>query len=155
MPEPIIDKLNQLKVTDKNGNVYVLLPVDTEARQEIDSAELIQFDDDYFTAKQENGEVNIGLKGVPFGVESDTPLQITQDTPEGIVLASDAPFAEALCSKYDPESTYLKDEFVIQLGKVYRAKADIPTAEAWTPAHWNETSVFEQIGNVEALLAAL
>jgi hypothetical protein len=31
----------------------------------------------------------------------------------------------------------------------------INTAEDWTPAHWTKKSVEDEIGNVEALLAAL
>jgi hypothetical protein len=89
MPEPIIDNLNRLKVTDKNGNAYVLLPVDTEARQEIEEAKNIQFDSSFFTAEEDavNGEVNVGLNGVPIGVSS--PLRFDQDTAQGIVIGID------------------------------------------------------------------
>jgi hypothetical protein len=38
---------------------------------------------------------------------------------------------------------------------LYKSTVAINTAEAWNPAHWTTTSVDEQIGNVEALLAAL
>lgn len=45
---------------------------------------------------------------------------------------------------YDPKVTYKKGETRIQDNKLYRAKADITTAEIWTPDHWEETSL-EQI----------
>lgn len=40
-------------------------------------------------------------------------------------------------------------------GLYYYAKQQIGTSEPWTDAHWTRTSVSEQIGNVEELLAAL
>jgi hypothetical protein len=43
----------------------------------------------------------------------------------------------------------------VHLGKYYYANQAIATSEDWTAAHWTQTSVSEQIGNVEALLAAL
>ena len=42
--------MKSFKVTDKDGNVFILTPVDTEARQAIDEAKNLQFDEDYFTA---------------------------------------------------------------------------------------------------------
>ena len=79
-------EMRKYKVTDQQGSVYILDPVDTEARQQIDDAELIQFDDDYFTSDEDttNKEVNIGLNGVPLGV--DDTLKFVQDSQDGIVL---------------------------------------------------------------------
>lgn len=79
-------EMRKYKVTDPQGNVYSLDPVDSEARQQIDDAELLQFDEDYFTADEDttNKEVKIGLNGVPLGV--DDTLKFVQDSQEGIVL---------------------------------------------------------------------
>jgi hypothetical protein len=81
--------MKSYKVTDKDGNVFVMTPVDTEARQAIDEAKNLEFDEDYFTSdlSQDQTTVNVGLNGVPLGV--DTPLQFTQDDPTGIVLGLD------------------------------------------------------------------
>ena len=78
--------MKKYKVTDPQGNTYTLDPVDSQARQEIDDAKNIQFDEDYFTAEEDdvNKELNIGLNGVPLGV--DETLQFVQDDAEGIVL---------------------------------------------------------------------
>ena len=51
---------------------------------------------------------------------------------------------EMVTDAYDPKVTYKKGETCIQDNKLYRAKADITTAEIWTPDHWEETSL-EQI----------
>lgn len=51
---------------------------------------------------------------------------------------------EMVTDAYDPKVTYKKGETRIQDNKLYRAKADITTAEIWTPDHWEETSL-EQI----------
>ena len=81
--------MNTLKVTGKDGNVFVMTPVDTEARQAIDEAKNLQFDDDYFTAEvsQDQSTVSVGLNGVPIGVTS--PLRFDQDTAQGIVIGID------------------------------------------------------------------
>jgi len=81
--------MKSLKVTDPSGNVYVMTPVDTEARQAIDEAKELQFDSDYFTAdvSQDQSTVNVGLNGVPIGIE--TPLQFSQDDEHGIVIGLD------------------------------------------------------------------
>lgn len=61
---------------------------------------------------------------------------------------------EMVTDAYDPKVTYKKGETCIQDNKLYRAKADITTAEIWTPDHWEETSL-EQIrkGMAEELSA--
>lgn len=46
----------------------------------------------------------------------------------------------ALAAAYDATATYAQGAYCVYDGKLYRAKADISTAEAWTAAHWQETS---------------
>jgi len=139
MPEPITGPLNTLTVTSKQGDTYSLSPVDSGARQEIDDAELLQFDERYFTAEEDttNHEVNIGLAGVPFGVES--PLKIVQDTENGIVIGSDTP--ADLAPEYDPAATYAKGETCTYDGLLYACKDGIAVAEQWNAAHWEKTDV--------------
>jgi len=142
--------MKSFKVTDKDGNVFILTPVDTEARQAIDEAKNLQFDEDYFTAdvSQDQSTVNVGLNGVPLGVDTDTPLKFVQDTAQGIVLGSDAPFATAIAPDYNPQSTYAEGVRCMYKGKLYRCTTAIQTAEAWTAAHWTEEKVSEIVPNV-------
>ena len=135
--------MKSLKVTDKAGNVYVLAPVDTEARQAIDEAKNLQFDDDFFTSEvsQDQTTVSVGLNGVPIGIDTDSPLKFVQDNEQGIVFGSDAPFSTALAPEYDPTATYAAGDHCMHLGKYYRCDTAISTAEAWTPAHWTETDI--------------
>ena len=150
--------MKKFRVTDKDGNVYVLVPVDTEARQAIDEAKFMDFDEDYFTSEvsQDGKRVNVGLNGVPIGVDSDSPLKFVQDTPQGIVLGSDAPFATSIATEYDATSTYpTVGTAVMHNGLRYVSNTEINSAEQWTPAHWTLRSVEDEIGNVESLLAAL
>lgn len=131
-----------MKVTSPDGQqVYTLSPVDSEARQEIESAKNLQFDEDFFTADETDDEVSIGLAGVPFGVDDDTPLEIVQDTDAGLVLGSKAPFSTAIAPDYDPESTYAVSDKVMYRGKFYRCTTAISVAEAWNSSHWTEDTV--------------
>ena len=83
--------MKSYKVTDANGNVYVMTPVDSVARQAINGAKQIQFDSDYFKSEVSADErtVNVGLKGVPIGIDADSPLKFVQDDEYGIVLGID------------------------------------------------------------------
>ena len=145
------------KVTDKDGNVFIMTPVDTEARQAIDEAKNLQFDEDYFTSEvsQDETTVNVGLNGVPIGLDSDSPLKFVQDDAQGIVIGSDAPFSTAIAPEYDATSTYAVGDHCMHLGKYYECNTAISAAEAWDSTHWTETNVENVIGNVETLLAAL
>lgn len=149
--------MKSFKVTDKDGNVYVMIPVDTVAQQAIDDAKSLQFDEDYFTSEvsQDQKTVNVGLNGVPLGVDSDSPLKFVQDTPQGIVLGSDAPFATAIAPEYSASSTYAVGDHCMHLGKYYECTTAIATAEDWTPAHWTQTSVSSEIGNIGTILASI
>lgn len=58
--------------------------------------------------------------------------------------------------EYDPAATYpTVGTLRYHENVLYKSTVAITTAEAWNPAHWTTTSVNEQIGNVETLLAAL
>ena len=96
--------MKSFKVTDKDGNVFIMTPVDTEARQAIDEAKNLQFDEDYFTSElsQDETELSIGLNGVPIGVES--PLKFIQDDDQGIVIGSDALTQSSADTLYYPLS---------------------------------------------------
>lgn len=135
--------MKSFKVTDKDGNVYIMTPVDMEARQAIDEAKNLEFNEDYFTSEvsQDQKTVNVGLNGVPIGVDSDSPLKFVQDTPQGIVFGSDASFATAIAPEYSPSSTYAMGDHCMHLGKYYECSTAISTAEAWNSSHWTETTI--------------
>jgi hypothetical protein len=62
----------------------------------------------------------------------------------------------SIAPDYDPTQTYpTVGTAVMQYGTRYVNNVAINTAEDWTPAHWTKKSVEDEIGNVEALLAAL
>ncbi len=135
--------MKSFKVTDKDGNVFVMTPVDTEARQAIDGAKNLEFDDDYFTSdlSQDQSTVSVGLNGVPLGVDSDSPLKFVQDNAQGIVFGSDAPFGTAIAPEYDATATYAVGDHCMHLGKYYECETAISTAEDWDATHWTETDI--------------
>lgn len=50
-----------------------------------------------------------------------------------------------LAPPYSTETTYSKGECVVYDGNLYKAKQDIDPAEAWTAAHWEETTALDEI----------
>jgi hypothetical protein len=146
----------QLRVIDPNGNIWLMTLVDRTARNAIDGARMINFDEDFFTASlsQDQKEVNVGLNGVPIGVDSDSPLKFVQDNQQGIVLGSDASFATALAPEYDATATYpTVGTAVMYKGLRYVSNTAITTAEQWTPAHWDESDIESQFTDVEDALS--
>lgn len=89
----ITGDMKKYTVTDPQGNTYTLDPVDSEARQQIEEAKNLQFDENFFTADETDDEVNIGLNGVPLGV--DETLQFIQDDANGIVLGINSDVEDA------------------------------------------------------------
>lgn len=152
--------MRSFRVTDPNGNVYILTPVDTTARtaaadakavadeaaEAIDGAKDLTFDERYFIPDETDTEVNISMNGVPFGVDDETPLQILQDTQDGLVLGADSPFNSAIASPFDGTVAYKVGDLVTYKGKLYRCTTAIDTpTSAWDPSNWTETSVDEEI----------
>lgn len=45
------------------------------------------------------------------------------------------------------KTTYAKNQLVMYEGKLYYAKAAIGTAENWTAAHWQETTIAAVMNN--------
>lgn len=131
--------MKKFRVTDQDGNVFLMIPVDTEARQAIDDAKSLNFDDDFFTAEETDDEVNIGLNGVPIGVEENTPLIISKDDAEGFILTCKALFGNNFCSEYNSSTgTYSVNDYTIYQGKIYRCITAIGTAEDFNVSKWQE-----------------
>lgn len=81
----------------------------------------------------------------------------TVETPVWTWFEKDIGFAktEAIAPEYDSTATYAVGDAVMHDGLRYECNTVISTAEAWTAAHWTETSVEDVIGDVETLLSAL
>lgn len=123
-----------------------------EAAQAIEGAKDLTFDEDFFTPDETDTEVNVSLNGVPFGVDDETPLQILQDTQDGIVIGADSPFNSAIASTFDGTIAYKVNDRVIYKGKLYRCTTAIVTpTSAWDPSNWTETSVDEEIDAIDAV----
>lgn len=158
--------MRSFRVTDPNGNVYILTPVDTTARtaaadakavadeaaEAIDGAKDLTFDERYFIPDETDTEVNISMNGVPFGVDDETPLQIVQDTQDGLVLGADSPFNSAIAAPFDGTAAYEVRDLVTYKSKLYRCTTAIVTpTSAWDPSCWTETSVDEEINASDAV----
>lgn len=117
-----------------------------EAAQAIEGAKDLTFDEDFFTPDETDTEVNIKLNGVPFGVDDETPLQILQDTQEGLVLGADSPFNSAIASPFNGTAAYKVGDYVTYKSKLYKCTTAIVTpSSTWDPGSWTETSVDEVI----------
>ena len=57
---------------------------------------------------------------------------------------------ENIAPEYDSTATYDAGEYVSYNGDIYKANTDITTAEAWTPAHWEQVTVGEELSDVKA-----
>lgn len=55
-----------------------------------------------------------------------------------------------LAPAYSNKSTYNEGDLVTYSKKLYRAKADIETAESWTSAHWEQVTLAEVIAALGA-----
>lgn len=66
------------------------------------------------------------------------------DDDDSYCRVEDEEAREMVTDAYDPTATYTQGATCIKDNKLYRAKADITTAEVWTPDHWEGTSL-EQI----------
>lgn len=127
-----------------------------EAAQAIEGAKDLSFNEDFFTPTETENEVNINLNGVPFGVDNDTPLEILQDTQEGLVLGANSPFQTVIAPLYDSTSSYAVGDYVMYKSKYYRcANASSSPAGDWVAADWAETSVDEILGSIATALATI
>ena len=51
--------------------------------------------------------------------------------------------------EYSSSGTYAIGNFVTHDGKLYECNTDIPTPEAWTPAHWTETTMADETATLQ------
>lgn len=57
--------------------------------------------------------------------------------------------------EYSPDETYTAGRLVIQNNALWKAKQDINVAEAWTPAHWDPTTLAAELSAVNSSLSNL
>ena len=55
---------------------------------------------------------------------------------------------------YSTSATYAVGDFVTYNGKTYVCNTAIAIAESWTPAHWTETTIGDQVSEVKAVISA-
>ena len=54
--------------------------------------------------------------------------------------------------QYDPEETYAVGDLCINNNVLYRCTTAISTAEVWTPAHWTQTTLANEISTLNSSL---
>ena len=54
--------------------------------------------------------------------------------------------------QYDPEETYAVGDLCINNNVLYRCTTAITTAEVWTPAHWTQTTLANEISTLNSSL---
>lgn len=57
-----------------------------------------------------------------------------------------------LALDYDPSSTYLEGSYCIHAGNLYKANTNISTPESWTPAHWQQAHLADDVAGMRGLI---
>jgi len=65
------------------------------------------------------------------------------------------PYPSSIAVQYSDQSTYAEGDYCMYRGQLYECTTAVTAEEPFDIDKWTNTSVSEQIGNVEALLAAL
>jgi hypothetical protein len=65
------------------------------------------------------------------------------------------PYPSSIAVQYSDQSTYAEGDYCMYRGQLYECTTAVTAEEPFDFNKWTNTSVSEQIGNVEALLAAL
>ena len=84
--------------------------------------------------------------GLPQFQTSDVPTWADINTAFALIDV----LVGAIAPKYDATSTYQKDDYVQHEGGLYQAKADISSAEAWDPTHWDAIVVTTAMQDAQA-----
>lgn len=99
------------------------------------------------------------LNAVPDSTSADNGKVLTVNSNGTPVWVSggggsDAPFSTAIAPEFSTSGTYDAGDAVMYNGKRYVSN-ESQTMVSWDSTKWTEKSVEDEIGNVEALLAAL
>lgn len=57
-----------------------------------------------------------------------------------------------LADEYSNASTYVVGEYCRYDGQLYRCTTAITTAESWTPAHWTETNIGDELDSIKVAI---
>ena len=60
-----------------------------------------------------------------------------------------------LADAYSTSSTYEVGEYCLYDEKLYRCISAITTAESWTPAHWTETNIGDELESIKDELESI
>ena len=62
---------------------------------------------------------------------------------------------DSIATTYSSSSTYALGSYVMYNNTLYKCTTAIDTAESWTAAHWTQTTVMQELENINTALAAL
>ena len=62
---------------------------------------------------------------------------------------------DSIAPAYSSSSTYALGSYVTYNKVLYKCTTAIDTAEAWTAAHWTQTTIMQELENINTALAAL
>ena len=62
---------------------------------------------------------------------------------------------DSIAPAYSSSSTYALGSYVMYNSTLYKCTTAIDTAESWTAAHWTQTTVMQELENINTALAAL
>lgn len=89
----------------------------------------------------------VGTVGQRYADTSTTPYTfyvMKEESESGYVWGPDENLDGNLALDYDSTETYEEGKYCIHEGKLYRCTTAIPTAEAWTAAHWTQVLMAEE-----------
>lgn len=98
----------------------------------------------------------VSWDGTKWKLEADIKIANSKEVSDIAMELAGFTKSTSIAPDYDPESTYpTVGTAVMHGGLRYVSNTAINTPEEWTADHWTEASVEDEIGDVEALLAAL
>lgn len=86
---------------------------------------------------------------------SVVPTTDNQLVNKSYVDGQDAALVANIAPAYSSSSTYALGSYVTYNKVLYKCTTEISTAEAWTVAHWTQTTVMQELENINTALAAL
>lgn len=99
------------------------------------------------------------FSSIPKVVSYTTPTQDTELTAKKYVDDSGTALLSNVAPGYDSTATYSVGDYVTYNRILYKCNTAISTAEAWTAAHWTQTTVMAElnntVGNINTTLATL
>ena len=85
--------------------------------------------------------IMVSDEGVPQNPPIDNKMWINKNEVQQIEVAQMSDIAD----EYNSSSTYAVDDIVNYLGTTYKCITAITTAENWTPGHWTEVKIADEV----------